>query len=303
MYLKNMTNNRHQNISSILFILLCPLPIIIISSFTIFPIVLAIRYFGYLQWLSSSFYAATTRIISTGLMIFFIFLITRLKEKRSLSTLGLALNHNTIKEYLRGAAIGMLMFAVSIIFIIINSKGKVIFNGMTMESLIPFIVIILSWMIQGASEEIILRGYMLPALTLKKGIKFGVIVSSIYFAALHLFNNGITVLSFINIILVGIFTTFYALYEDGIWGVCGFHSAWNFAQGNLFGCAVSGGNLKDVSVWMTDLPPGNELVTGGNFGPEGSFFVTLVLGISIILMLILLKKCASQNTTDSKELI
>ena len=35
----------------------------------------------------------------------------------------------------------------------------------------------------------------------------------------------------------------YMLKTDNIWGVAALHGAWNFAQGNLVGVAVSGQDL------------------------------------------------------------
>ena len=67
------------------------------------------------------------------------------------------------------------------------------------------------------------------------------------------------------------------------------HSAWNFAQGNLFGFEVSG---LDVSVGsLIDLNlVGSDFVTGGIFGPEAGIIATFILLASIRILLFIDKK-------------
>jgi len=43
-----------------------------------------------------------------------------------------------------------------------------------------------------------------------------------------------------NLALYGLFAALYALREGGIWGISAQHTAWNWAQGNIFGLQVSG---------------------------------------------------------------
>ncbi len=67
------------------------------------------------------------------------------------------------------------------------------------------------------------------------------------------------------------------------------HTAWNFAQGNLFGFEVSG---IDVSVGsLIDLNlVGSDFVTGGIFGPEAGIVATFILLVSIGILLFIDKK-------------
>jgi hypothetical protein len=48
------------------------------------------------------------------------------------------------------------------------------------------------------------------------------------------------------------------------------------AQGNLFGCRVSGLDVGKGSVFLTQLPKEHEVITGGGFGPEASLIVTII---------------------------
>ena len=99
-----------------------------------------------------------------------------------------------------------------------------------------------------ATEEIIVRGWLFPVLSVRSRIWVGIIVTSFLFGFLHLLNPGITILSISNIILVGVFATLYVLKEDGLWGICAWHSIWNWAQYNVYGFAVSGTTVYSTPI-------------------------------------------------------
>jgi hypothetical protein len=80
----------------------------------------------------------------------------------------------------------------------------------------------------------------------------------------------------VNLFLYGLFAAFYALHEGDLWGVCAFHSVWNWVQGNIFGFEVSGGAFGGSSLLKLQ-ESGPDWFTGGKFGPEGGLAVTLVL--------------------------
>ena len=168
--------------------------------------------------------------------------------------------------------------------------GQIKGYGISRLDLFPFILAILAWAMQGASEEIIMRGYMFNDLKGKSNISLALIISSTYFAWLHLSNNGITPLSFINIILAGLFFAFYYLKEGSLWGACGFHSAWNFAQENLLGLPVSGHRIGGGSLLELKLQEQEALIAGGPFGLEGSIVCTGVLALGILILCLRLKK-------------
>ncbi|MDE2428857.1 MAG: hypothetical protein KGM99_09025, partial [Burkholderiales bacterium] len=54
----------------------------------------------------------------------------------------------------------------------------------------------------------------------------------------------------------------------------GLHAAWNFAQGGIFGVAVSG---KSAKGWMQSGLHGPDWLTGGVFGAEASLVAVLIL--------------------------
>jgi membrane protease YdiL (CAAX protease family) len=142
---------------------------------------------------------------------------------------------------------------------------------------------LLAWIVQGGTEEVITRGWYLGALGARYRPWLGVALSSLLFAVLHLTANPVALL---NLLLFGLFLTLYCLREGSLWGVCGWHTAWNWTQVKLFGLSVSGHEIAGGSV--IDLQPqGNPYLSGGDFGPEGSIYATLVfvLGIAAVLLI------------------
>ena len=156
-------------------------------------------------------------------------------------------------------------------------------------ALVNVFVLLIGWIIQGGTEEILTRGWLMNVLGARYGINFGLFISSVFFGALHLLNPNVNYVAILNIILVGYLFGLYVIKTNDLWGACGIHSAWNFAQGNLFGFEVSGLNVNVGSLFDFNLT-GNSLISGGSFGPEAGLCSTLILILGIIIIFLLDKK-------------
>lgn len=241
-------------------------------------------------------------IIGTGSSIIVVFLWIKFFEKRKIKTMGFHKN-GSLKSYTIGFIIGLILLSLSAIMIIYLCDLTITKANFTTSSILPFMFAILAWCIQGAEEEILLRGFMMPKLSKRFNVWVGVISNSVIFALLHLFNGGISILAIINLILFGIFASVYVLYTDNLWGACAIHSAWNFAQGNIFGFLVSGSDSTYQKILNISYN-NNNLINGGKFGPEGGLAVSLILIVSTLIILYLLnrKKNLSTNLTLSKDI-
>lgn len=199
-------------------------------------------------------------------------------EKRRLSTMGF-IRKNAVKEYLIGFVIGIGMLAASLLLCVITGTAKISFSGGSIGMILLFLF---GYLLQGMSEEVLVRGYFMISLGRENSIGWAVIMSSLMFAMLHIFNAGLSVLAFVNLALYGLLMALYMLKHGSIWGVCAIHSAWNFVQGNVFGIQVSGMPLTE-SVFATELT-GSHWITGGDFGLEGGLAVTVVLiaGLALV---------------------
>ncbi|MFR7490480.1 MAG: CPBP family intramembrane glutamic endopeptidase, partial [Romboutsia timonensis] len=221
-------------------------------------------------------------LFSFAFISLLVFFRVKVIEKRSFSSIGFNKN-NWLKKYSLGFLIGLAM--MSIIVLILFPFGYITveknpIQPVGISAIASVLVILLGWIIQGATEEIVTRGWLLNVLSTKYNIGVGLLISSTLFGLMHLTNPNVNYIAVINIILVGLFYGLYVIKTNDLWAVCGMHSAWNFDQGNIFGFKVSG---LDVSVGsLIDLNlVGSDFVTGGIFGPEAGITATFILLASI----------------------
>lgn len=225
-------------------------------------------------------------LFSFAFISLLVFFRVKVIEKRSFSSIGFNKN-NWLKKYSLGFFIGLAM--MSIIVLILFPFGYITveknpIQPVGISAIASVLVILFGWIIQGATEEIVTRGWLLNVLSTKYNIGVGLLISSTLFGLMHLTNPNVNYIAVINIILVGLFYGLYVIKTNDLWAVCGMHSAWNFAQGNIFGFKVSG---LDVSVGsLIDLNlVGSDFVTGGIFGPEAGITATFILLASIGILL------------------
>ena len=203
-------------------------------------------------------------------------------EKRRPFSMGFV-REGFFSEYISGFGIGILMFAVAYGIVILTGEAKFVEFNLNIDY-VTIALFLMGFLIQGASEEILLRSYFFVTTAANTNVLLAIISSSALFGALHIANGGFTLLAFFNLFLFGVFAAFYFLRRGSIWGICALHSAWNFVQGNVFGCNVSGMSLENSFI-ITETK--NGLWSGGSFGPEGGLAVTVVflIGIAILTLM------------------
>lgn len=230
---------------------------------------------------SLPFWVTLITLFSTALVIVTSIVYCVKFEKRPITSMGVR-KKDIAKEYLIGMGIGAGMFALSYLFAYLCGAVTISVNSY----ISPFIILFfLGFVIQGASEEFLVRGYYMISLARDTTIPVAIGLSSIFFGLLHIANAGFTFIAFINIVLMGIFLGIYVFKRGDIWGACAIHSTWNFVQGNIFGARVSG-IIIDKSVFVTTYNEDLSFISGGSFGLEGSLCVTLILLVSILLVLL-----------------
>ncbi|HDR3890537.1 TPA: CPBP family intramembrane metalloprotease [Bacillus cereus] len=221
-------------------------------------------------------------ILAFGGTIFFVFLWIRFVEKRLFSSIGFW-KVQWIRKYLRGALIGFVFISIPVIVLVLTGIVKLQMQQITATAIFGIVGSLIAFLIQGATEEIIVRGWLFPVISVRSRIWVGIIVTSFLFGFLHLLNPGITILSISNIILVGVFAAFYVLKDSSLWGICAWHSIWNWAQYNVYGFAVSGMTIYSTPLFKP-VTNGSEVLHGGTFGIEGSIMTTIMLAIASIVL-------------------
>lgn len=205
-------------------------------------------------------------------------------ERRSLRSMGFTKRH-CLRDYTIGFAVALVMMGASVGIAYVGGALQyegIVFNGQW--GMLALFVI--GWVIQGLSEEVCYRSYLMMSLGVGMNRFAAILLSSLIFAAAHLGNDGITAFSVVNLTLYGIFAALYFLRTDSIWGIAAMHSFWNCAQGNLFGQKVSG-IVLDANIFSFTQKEGLNWLHGGSFGPEGGAAVTVVLLVGILVLFLM----------------
>lgn len=227
---------------------------------------------------------ALRRILLCAFQIGIFFLWVKFIEKKSIITLGF--DRRKVLKFVLGFIIGV--SSITVITMILYFIGAIQLemnqdNNGSIHTYLGMILILLGWFVQSGSEEISIRGWLVPNISEKYNSLVAIATTSIVFGVLHLFAPEVTVLSFVNLVLSGIFFAMYAIKQNCLWGVWGCHFGWNLSLGNIYGFSVSGFSPFGCTI-LSSKTIGHDILTGGSFGPEGGLLATvlLVIGIAII---------------------
>ena len=192
------------------------------------------------------------------------------------------------KNYCLGFLFGFLMMTATVG--IMRLTGQLTFGGfnLSVSGLGAFIFNLFMWFPQGASEELMFRGYMIPAFNKRYKTAVGVVVSSILFSAFHSLNPGFTPLASVNLALIAVLFALIYLLTGDIWMTSAMHTAWNLTQGNIYGLQVSGNLASNTVVKIVYDSNANPVITGGTFGPEGGLATTAVTCVCMVIVIALL---------------
>jgi len=220
-------------------------------------------------------------------------------DKRSISSLGLRLDRRTFVDVLIGFFLSALLIAI--LFGVEWALGWLTFTGFgwQLASLSEFLgsllIYFVIYLFTGWSEELLSRGYHLQTISSGTNLFWGVILSSVIFAFMHLSNPNSenVVMVILGLIAAGLFMAYGYVRTGQLWVSIGIHIGWNFFEGSIFGFTVSGLN-GSVNLINTSVQ-GPVLWTGGEFGPEAGLVILpiLLLGMGLI-------HVCTQNRTAGK---
>lgn len=209
-------------------------------------------------------------------------------ERRGLNTIGL--KPEGLRQYGRGILLGFgfISLVVGLIYAaggyVVEASG--IASNFSLGAVLAFGGLFIGFMIQGATEEILMRGWLFQLIASRYGVMIGIVANMLIFSLLHAGNIAFStelMIGLFNIVLVAILLSLYAWKEGSLWGVCAWHSAWNWLLGVGFGLEVSGQSLKVVPLFIDLKNAANTPVwlNGGAFGPEASVVTSAVLLLGI----------------------
>lgn len=202
-------------------------------------------------------------------------------EKRAVTELS---SKRLAQNLIIGTLTGFGLQALTILVIYISGGFSVVAVNPVSFILIPLTVAFTIAII----EEILVRGIVFRIIEEKLGTYVALSISSVLFGALHMANPNSTLLSGLCITFAGFLLGAAFVYSRNLWFPIALHFAWNFTQSGIFG-AITSGNEKTKSLLESKIQ-GSVLLTGGEFGPEGSIQATVFCLIAAIVLLALSHK-------------
>ncbi len=169
-----------------------------------------------------------------------------------------------MREAATGIFIGTVLF--SLVVALIAAFGG--YHVLGMNSPLVLLPVFGMALISGVGEEIVFRGVFFRYAEDWLGSWAALALSAALFGATHIGNPNASLLAVFAIAIeAGIMLAAIYMITRRLWAAAGLHFAWNFAQGGIYGIAVSGNETKGLLEAKTS---GSELITGGAFGAEAS---------------------------------
>ena len=135
----------------------------------------------------------------------------------------------------------------------------------------------------GVGEELVFRGLLFRIIDEQWNTVAACVISALLFGFIHITSPGATVWSSIAIAVeAGVLETLIYKRTGSLWTAIGLHWAWNFFQGPVLGCRVSGVDFGARII--TSVVSGPDITTGGTFGPEASWIAIVMSLIPSVLL-------------------
>lgn len=197
------------------------------------------------------------------------------KNRPILRAIGRGAGGNSWRNLLIGFGIGFGLNGICILAAWLHKDISLYFDSFQP---VYFVIIFMAVFVQSSAEELLCRGFLYQRL--RRGYKsplVAIIGNAAFFAILHLANDGVTVLSVVNIFVVGILFSLMVWYMDSIWCAMAVHTAWNFMQNIIFGLPNSG-IVAPYSVFRLEASVARDsFAYNVGFGIEGTLFADVVL--------------------------
>lgn len=192
-----------------------------------------------------------------------------LGERRTVVELGL---RRLVPDLAIGLAIGTLLIAM--IIGLMWSAGWVVIEATPVTRIAESVKQSVQ---SGVIEEVLMRIIIFRLLWRAAGVFPALIFTALLFGGLHWSNPDASAFSTLCLIAgEGVGAGLYLL-TGRVWMSIGMHAGWNFAQGWLFGGAVSGYTLFTGGPLHTRPAEGIPvMLSGGGFGPESSLAALVV---------------------------
>ena len=196
-------------------------------------------------------------------------------ERRSLLSYGLK-DSAALPRFLSGTVIGFA--SLTLMLLALRATHHLLFGPRDMSAsqlLVAALLNVLGFVIVALFEENAFRGYLLH--TLAEGLGFwpAAVLMSLLFAAMHVQNPGESKVGIVAVFAFGMMLAFSLRRTGSLLWAIGFHFMWDYSESFLYGVPDSG--LVQPEHLLSTRLSGPAWITGGSVGPEGSWFIFVLL--------------------------
>ena len=207
--------------------------------------------------------------------LFTVWLFQKFVNRESFTSIGLEFSGYK-DDFVSGLLLGIGL-------IVLGFGTLYIFNFLSVASiqfsLIDQLFYLSLFAVVSLNEEIAIRGYILQNLSSSFNKYIALVLSSLVFMIMHIGNPNMSAVPLFNLFLAGLLLGVYCIHKNNLWFPIGAHITWNYFQGPVLGFEVSGNDVDSIFIQSLD---GSELITGGEFGFEGSIILTVFMIIGIV---------------------
>ena len=187
-----------------------------------------------------------------------------------------------IPEFLYGTLFGALLIGVCA-YVVTLTTGVHHERGTGF----PWLELALIYIPAAVHEELLFRAYGFQKLyRWHRGLALFFV--ALLFAALHMGNMAVSWIGLANIFLGGLLLGLAYERFERLWFPIGLHLAWNVMSGPILGHEVSG--YDSMRTVFVERGSGPAWLTGGDFGIEGSVWMTATEVLGIVLLLYSIRK-------------
>ncbi|MGT2932938.1 CPBP family intramembrane glutamic endopeptidase [Streptococcus catagoni] len=189
---------------------------------------------------------------------------------------------NTLSFLLFGFLLGFLLNGLCAL--IAGLHGDIQLKFLSFDFL-PVLGLFIAVFVQSSAEEVLCRGFIYQRLlhANEKPI-WAVLLNSLFFAVIHLANDGISFLAFYDLLMTGIFFSLVVYYFDSLWMAMAIHTSWNFTQSILLGLPNSGESFPYSIFQLNANNTHASFAYNTAFGLEGTILSAVLMTISCIVL-------------------
>ena len=214
-------------------------------------------------------------ILFNGLFVIIAIFYCKKYENRTPLTMGLH-KRSCVPEYLIGFLIGGGMIGLALLLNL--AFGTVEISYVSFSPII--FLFLVAFIAQGFGESAFIQGYFTVSVARDYAPIIAISLGSVAYLLIGLGTIGTTVVSYVNVLLLGFFLGIYMFKRGSIMGTAAILAGWSFLGSSVFGQSTEGVSLFFVA------ENGSKYVNGGQSGIGSGLCATLILVLAIFLLLL-----------------